>query len=254
MRASGARRRPSVQGSLFIVCALCVGVGLVGCPAPEEPRVPLAEFLGSETSLYSQHDEEALIRHFFRDRRDGFFVDVGAFHWKLASTTLYLEERLGWTGISIDANRSVAAGYRDNRPGTQFENYFIDDESGGSASLVVAGPLSSSSEEHVRSFPGMAEVDFPRREVRTITLNDLLDRHGVEKIDFLSMDIELGEPAALAGFDIERYRPELVCIEAARSIRHLLMAYFTDHGYERIDAYLPFDTVNWYFTPLAPAK
>ena len=38
--------------------------------------------------------------------------------------------------------------------------------------------------------------------VPTITLNDLLPKHGLEKIDFLSMDIELSEPKALAGFDI----------------------------------------------------
>ena len=63
------------------------------------------------------------------------------------------------------------------------------------------------------------------------------------------MDIELGEPAALAGFDIERFRPELVCIEAGKPVREQVSSYFAEHGYVRIDEYLPYDRVNWYFKP-----
>jgi len=63
------------------------------------------------------------------------------------------------------------------------------------------------------------------------------------------MDIEGSEPAALRGFDIERFKPELVCIEASKSIRTEIQAYFAAHGYERIDKYLAYDMVNWYYAP-----
>ena len=49
--------------------------------------------------------------------------------------------------------------------------------------------------------------------------------------------------------DIERFKPELVCIEASPSIRVKLLEYFAAHGYERIERYLEHDHVNWYFTP-----
>jgi hypothetical protein len=65
------------------------------------------------------------------------------------------------------------------------------------------------------------------------------------------MDIEGSEPTALAGFDIERFRPELVVIEAAPDNRAAIAAYFAAHGYERIDAYLEHDAFNWYFRPRA---
>jgi FkbM family methyltransferase len=48
-------------------------------------------------------------------------------------------------------------------------------------------------------------------KVQTITLDRLLTAEKVERLDFLTMDIETYEPQALAGFDIERYRPSLVC-------------------------------------------
>ena len=88
-------------------------------------------------------------------------------------------------------------------------------------------------------------------EVPTITLDDLLDRSGVKKIDFLSMDIEGAEPLALAGFDIERFHPALVCIEVNLPVREEIHAYFLSHGYERIDAYKKHDRVNWYYRPKA---
>ena len=219
------------------------------CGPMEGPRPPVGSFVESERKLYSQNDEELLIRHYFADRRGGFFLDVGAYHWKEASTTLYLEKHLGWTGIAIDANKEFAEGYAQNRPATKFLSYFVTDHSGGMEKLFLAGPLSSNVEAHIRSFPGLKDFRPPEVEVPAITLDDLLDQSGVEKIDFLSMDIELGEPAALAGFDIERFRPDLVCIEASLSVRDRISQYFGDHSYERIEEYLAYDYVNWYFRP-----
>jgi hypothetical protein len=88
-----------------------------------------------------------------------------------------------------------------------------------------------------------------KREVPTIKLDDVLAKLDVARIDFFSLDIELWEPHALAGFDIEKYRPSLVCIEAHPPVRGDILKYFAAHGYRRLDQYLLFDTWNWYFVP-----
>jgi hypothetical protein len=219
------------------------------CGPSQEPRVPIASFLASEQKLYSQRNEELLIRHYFRDRRGGFFLDVGAYHWMEASTTLYLEKHLGWHGIAIDANAAFGPDYAEYRPGTTFLSFFVTDHSGGGEKLFLRGPVSSQSRQHIESFTGTEDTELLEAWVPAITLNDLLDRNGVEKLDFLSMDIELGEPAALAGFDIERFRPELVCIEVSPSTLEPISAYFAEHGYVRIEEYGEHDSVNWYFRP-----
>ncbi len=85
--------------------------------------------------------------------------------------------------------------------------------------------------------------------VPTITLTELLEENGLTKIDFLSIDIEGSEPAALAGFDIDNFEIELICIETC-SNSSKIMEYFTRHGYERIEKYLKYDTQNWYFKPI----
>ena len=63
------------------------------------------------------------------------------------------------------------------------------------------------------------------------------------------MDIELWEPKALAGFDIDRFRPSLVCVEAHPEVRQQILDYFAAHGYAIVGKYLRADTQNLYFTP-----
>jgi len=204
--------------------------------------------------LYSQKDEELIIRDFFDDRKGGFFVDVGSFHWRDYSTTYFLEKHLGWSGIAIDAQAGFAEGYKQNRPNTKFFSYAITDKSGETLKLHLALGASSLDPEWHKKFLKVGQEDHQVRavDVPTITLNDLLQQNGVEKIDFLSMDIEGAELAALAGFDIEKYRPELVCIEAGPERRERLAAYFDQHAYERIDEKR--DYANWYFRPKASRR
>jgi FkbM family methyltransferase len=232
---------------------VCVFVGLAGATGSlgETTR---EKILTEGKNLYSQGNEERIVRHFFDDRRDGFFLDVGAFHWKEVSTTLYLEKHLGWSGIAVDAQSRFASGYEKNRPKTKFFSYLVTDHTGDTETFYLAGYLSSVEKEHFESFPD-AKVREPKAvQVPTITLNDLLDRNGVKKVDFLSMDIEGAEPMALAGFDIERFRPELVCVEVGSKTAKKVNAYFESHGYGRIDAYLKYDFGNWYYAPKKSRK
>jgi FkbM family methyltransferase len=201
------------------------------------------------TKLYSQHDEELIIRHFFDDERNGVFLDVGCWDWKDGSTTLYLEEKLGWSGIGADAQPKVREGYEQHRPHTKFQNYIVTDRSGMTGKLYVGGQVSSIDEKHVEQFGAQWDQTDPI-EVPTITINDLLAQNRIEHVDFVSMDIEGAEPRALAGFDINKYKPRLVLIESSPEIREAILQYFTTHGYERIDEYLPYDSVNWYFRPV----
>lgn len=205
--------------------------------------------------IYSQWDEETLIRHFFGDRRSGFFLDVGAADCCHVSTTYYLDSRLGWRGIAVDANASYRDGYQRNRPSTKFFSFLVSDTSDALADfyfLPGSPAIASGHRSHLDKF---ADVRGHEREVQdlkvpTITLNRLLEREGVQKIDFLSLDIEGFELAALDGFDIQKYRPDLVCVEIQTELAAKLLDYFARNNYRRIDDYLPFDMHNWYFAPV----
>jgi FkbM family methyltransferase len=197
---------------------------------------------------YSEHAEEWLIRDFFRDKRGGFFVDVGSYDYKRFSNTYYLEQELGWSGLAIDAQREFEPGYVKYRPRTRFFAAFVSDRSGDLESLFVpkGNRLVASSS---KAFTARYENTGRERRVPTITLNDLLDSAGVTQVDFLTMDIELAEPRALAGFDIARFRPRLICVEAHPDVRQQLLDYFEARDYRLIGRYLRADPDNLWFAP-----
>jgi FkbM family methyltransferase len=208
---------------------------------------PLAAAYGPERT--SQYHEEWIIRDFFQDKRGGFFVDVGANHYRTHSNTYYLEHALGWSGIAVEPLAAFEPEYRQHRPATRFRPFFVSDVSNAEAKLYLLEEnhlVTSSDKSFTERFgAGARELRVP-----TITLTHLLESERVERIDFMSMDIELHEPKALAGFDIDRFRPSLVCIEAHPEVRQNIIDYFTRHHYVVVGKYLRADEHNLYFAPL----
>ena len=234
------------------LAALCAAASVCACDAPE-PVVDFDALLRDGEALYSQGKEELIVRHFFRDRHDGFFLDVGCYKWQELSTTYYLESALGWSGIALDEHRE---GYERNRPRTRFRNFVVGDVDGGEATFFVSVSgkgVSSTSSNWIRRFYQAVAPDVKAQikkiRVPQTTLDSLLAREGVEVIDFLSMDIEGSEPQALLGFDIDRFRPQLVAIEMADSSRRLIRNYFEAHDYEVLSGYVEYDKINRYFRP-----
>jgi hypothetical protein len=139
-----ARRRRSRMDLLLMILVFCLGlmVGKRYLPHEEIPG-PATGAMGHVVSGLDRYSpnhfsgkyEEIIIRHFFRDRKGGFFLDVGAFHYRNGSNTYYLEKYLGWKGIAIDANKEFADDYRRNRPGTKFFAFFVSDRSDENANF-----------------------------------------------------------------------------------------------------------------------
>jgi FkbM family methyltransferase len=210
----------------------------------------------AEKSLYSTFDEELIIRDFFQDRRNGFYLDVGCATPVRGSNTYYLEKHLDWTGIGVDALEDYGPAWQEIRPNSRFLVYLVTDRSGGTETFFKAFGLGISSTDQEWASGKVFKVDNPTTEIQVemITLDDLLGREGVTKIDLLSMDIEGHEPKALAGFDIERFQPELVVIERQVEApkEREVSGYFEQHGYELIEKYRRFDKVNDYFERKAP--
>jgi FkbM family methyltransferase len=202
-------------------------------------------------SRNSRYAEEWIVRDYFQDMRDGVFVDVGANHHQRDSNTYYLETALGWSGLAIEPQERFAAGYASARPRTIFVPLFVSDVSNSRAVLYVdrRNDLTASSNKTFVAAEG--GTDIVPQEANTTTLDDILMRSKISRIDFLSMDIELHEPAALKGFTIETYLPRLVGIEAHPQVRQEILDYFGRHGYVVIGKYLRVDSENLWFQPAA---
>lgn len=102
-------------------------------------------------SLYAQEKQELILRHFFRDRRDGFYVDVGCYLPRQASTTYYLEKHLGWTGIGVDAQERYGRPWKTHRPNSKFFAYVVTDKSGETVTFHQSGAISSTEVENIEN-------------------------------------------------------------------------------------------------------
>lgn len=227
------------------------GVSVAGEALPDPDTATLdALHVTYGPKIYSQAEEETLIRAFLRDRREGFFLDVGASHYEKDSTTYYLEQHLGWRGIAIDALEEFRADYERFRPRTRFFAFFVTNEAGLPKDFHVYTRdtrISSGSLDQLRGLPRVKDRHIKTIKVPTMTLDRLLAAEGATKVDFVSLDIEGSEPEALQAFDIARYRPDLLCVETQTYTRDRLFSYFAAHGYEVIDRYREADSVNLYF-------
>lgn len=256
--------RPTFHGmamaTLYVVLlALCSGASfLLGRSAARSELAQAAAEEDAELKAlrqafgplrHSRDAEEWIVRDFFGAERGGVFVDVGANHHQRFSNTFHLERELGWSGVAVEPQTQFADGYKRHRPRTTFVPLFVSDVSNREATLYISTTndlVASSSREFTQSSGGGAT---PTR-VTTTTLDDLLTRLGVSRIDFLTMDIELAEPQALAGFSIDRFKPRLVCIEAHLPVRQQILDYFARHGYVLLGKYWRADLENFWFAPL----
>src|SRR6185295_15022196 len=167
-------RTPSLLAVTFLASLL-----LCNCePAADKRPVPThdakarRDILRTERKQYSQHDEELIIRDFFQDSREGFFVDVGCAWPKKDSNTYYLEAELGWSGIGIDALPEYAQPWSNKRRNSKFFNYAVTDHS-GSFETFYRSELPGISALEPRKVFGGREVKSKGIQVPTITLTKL---------------------------------------------------------------------------------
>ena len=248
------RRRFDVLEVLGIAALASAAMFLLGqrFGAAPDPGAWLGEQYGYQK--VSRNAEEWIIRDFFQDQKNGVFVDIGAADYKENSNTYFLETSLGWSGLAVDALPEFADGYKLNRPKTVFTAFFVSDTSDATATLYVPQAFNREAASSTKAFAQAQGVVVSAKTVPTITMNDLLSKAGIGQFDFLNLDIELAEPKALAGFDIERYRPKLVCIEAHAEIIQTLLGYFAKHRYVLVGRYLRSDPDNLYFMPLTDER
>lgn len=182
--------------------------------------------------------ETRLVSAFFGNIK-GYFVEVGANDPRERSQTWLLEQS-GWTGVLIEPQPDLATELRAKRKAKVFSVACSSPENAGrELPFHVAGPLSSLDRK------GMAPGAMPEKiiNVPIRTLDSILAEAGSPtRFDFLSIDVEGHEIEVLRGFDIARWRPQLILLEdhVADLSKH---RYLVAAGYRIIRRY---ENNGWY--------
>lgn len=181
---------------------------------------------------HSQSEQDYYIYNaFFKDKKDGFFCDVGANHPLRINNTLLFEKK-GWKGFAFDPLPAARELWRDCREAIFFDTALSDFT--GTTKFVIVDPeneyegwenmLSSVKENQSVTAYKTKEI-----EVKTSKLEDFLNEKSINKIDYLSIDVEGHEIAVLNGIDFSKCKIMCISIENNRdqqsqeAIRSLLI-------------------------------
>ncbi|MEX2188421.1 MAG: FkbM family methyltransferase [Pirellulales bacterium] len=155
----------------------------------------------------------------------GFFVEAGANDGVTQSNTLLLERDHGWRGLLVEPIAALAQRCRANRPQCLVENAALVPLGFADKSIEmtycnlmsqVKGAMKSAAEEaeHLRRGSACQNLETYKLSVPARTLSAILDKHAVERVDLLSLDVEGFELAALCGIDFARHAPRWMLVEA----------------------------------------
>lgn len=185
----------------------------------------------------SQFGEDVILWELLEGQTDGFFVECGAHDGKTMSVS-YVFEAIGWRGLLVEALPDKAEQCRRNRPGSRVVNAAVSGPgaSGEAEFTRVEDPwndgmlsyLGAASAEHA-ALVGRLGGRETKLRIPMTSFDELLDGHQ-GPIDFLSLDIEGHELAALNG--MTRHRPRVILVEdAARGKANPVIEVLTGKGY-----------------------
>jgi len=163
-------------------------------------------------------EEKALVRQYFGNAGNGYFVEVGANEPVSDFSQTWHLEKLGWRGILIEPNRALYDECVRTRPRSKPYNVACSSpDKIGVAELKI--PYLADGTTDTGKAALETEIDhagysrYRTERVRVVTLDSILEENGVDSIDFLSIDVEGTELDVLKGCNLERYRPRLILLE-----------------------------------------
>lgn len=149
--------------------------------------------------FYGQHDEDKYIFNtFFKDKKDGFFVELGAIDGVTFSNTLFFEKNMGWKGILIEPWRAEYDKLVRNRPHSKCYNCAITREEGTATMLNLGHSAMNRIEGKVVTGNNAIQ---DKKTVPTLPMGKLLHDANVQHIDFFSIDVEGSEEDVLLTMD-----------------------------------------------------
>jgi FkbM family methyltransferase len=166
----------------------------------------------------SQFGEDMLLFDAFEGRTDGFIIEVGAFDGYRFSVS-YALECLGWDSLLIEAIPERAEAARSRRKHARVVHAALGPvgSTGETQFTVVDDHWDGMLSYHTTSDRHKAAIERNRQQSRTVsvpytTMNELLADHD-GPIQVAVIDVEGGEIDLLRGFDLGRFKPEMMLIE-----------------------------------------
>lgn len=187
--------------------------------------------------------EDRILAYLLKKRRNGFFIDIGAFH-PITSSNTYAFYKQGWRGINIDPFPGSMNAFKALRPEdinleigigpeeTELIYYKI-----GEGHHQMNGFNPDFQKAHFEEF-GIDPSTVKQIPIKVYPIKNIFDKwlKPNQVIDFMSIDVEGFEETILRSNDWTKYRPIVVMIEDHRTIKDVatsvsLLSFMNSNNY-----------------------
>ena len=167
----------------------------------------------NKKKTYSMDGEDLQIKKYFGNKKNGFYVDVGAYHPIQRNNTVLLHQ-MGWEGINIDVSNFSIKLFNHLRPSDTNLNIAISKKS-GEIDMFYQKKLSQLTTIKRQTANNVFQGKIMSKKIISKTLTEVLNnsKYNQKKIDFLDIDVEGADLEVLESLDFNIYAPEIVCVE-----------------------------------------
>ena len=160
---------------------------------------------------YSQGSMDLILNHIFKDKKDGFYIDVGCQH-PIKNNNTYLLFKKGWTGINIDLDNINIDLFNFFRPKDNNINSAVSNnvEKVKLFYYHQKSPINTLDEKI--SLKQQAKIE-KKIDIQTNTLENILGNYSIKSIDLLTIDVEGFELKVLKGLNFDKYKPRVIIVE-----------------------------------------
>ena len=178
---------------------------------------------------YKAQDDLDIKLKKFLNKRNGFFIEIGANDGIHQSNTFYLEKNKNWSGLLVEPGKEAFSRLIKNRSKRNiFVNaacvpFYYDKDSitfndyylmGYTEAINSDNDLVDHKNHSIRYIKN-TDQDHAIYSVPAIDLNTiLLENNAPRNIDFFSLDVEGEELSVLEGLDFQTFNIELLLIES----------------------------------------
>ncbi len=164
----------------------------------------------------SQSGQDKIIKNsFFRSKKNGFFVEIGAFDGVMGSNCLYFEKIMNWDGIAIEPSKKQFEKLSKNRSCKVLNEAISSTEKEVEFIEVIDGltQMSGIDDENYSAkliIENNKKTKFNKNKIKTSTF----DKNILTKeIDYLSIDIEGTELDVLKSINFQEYIIKVISVE-----------------------------------------